>query len=153
MSNGGPRTPSKTTATHELTAESSDKPSNLKATPDRRLRSQRWRSVAELAAEDESSPATPLDPLPWDSLSAIPKTHTADVPDLDWLLELNGLAQTAALPVNAVALDIPPLQVRLLCMSAACTQLGELGRLEQHHDGCLTQMCSHEQLYLPADGP
>ncbi|CAL5218998.1 g753 [Coccomyxa viridis] len=93
---------------HELTADSSDKPS--KATPDRRLRSQRWRSVAELAAEDESSPATALDPLQWDSLSAIPKTHTADVPDLDWLLELNGLAQTAALPVDAVALEISPLQ-------------------------------------------
>ncbi len=111
MSNGGHNNPSKSTAMHELTADSSDKPS--KATPDRRLRSQRWRSVAELAAEDESSPATALDPLQWDSLSAIPKTHTADVPDLDWLLELNGLAQTAALPVDAVALEISPLQVRV----------------------------------------
>ena len=108
MSDVRPRVTSGITAKHELTA---DTPPDLTATSDRRLRSQKWRSVAEMAIEDGASPATALDQLQWESLAAIPETHTADVPDLDWLLELNGLAQTAASPVDEVVLDIPPLQV------------------------------------------
>ena len=111
-------------ATHVLTADSSEKPSNLtRRRPDGLLRSQRWRSVAEVAVKDEASSATGLDPLQWESLSALPESHTAEVPDLDRLLDLNGLAQPAVPPGDADTQQLAPLQVMVLIqLSCMCTR-------------------------------
>jgi len=100
MSDGRPESSTKPAATQELHADSRDLQPPTTTGSEKRFRAQRWRSVAELAAKDEAIPASALEPLHWDSLSAIPETQAADVPDLDWLLHLNGLAQSASLPSN-----------------------------------------------------
>ena len=129
MSDGSLDAVSGSPAKHVLTADSNDKASNLTRGSDRLLRSQRWRSVAELAAKDEVSPAAGLDPLQWESLSAIPESHTTSVPDLDWLLDLNSLAQTAVPHENADNQQGALLQVMLFKYSSRMgTYLGKSGK-------------------------
>ena len=113
MSGGKSVKPSEEAARHDLAVDSSSRALDLGHAPDRHLRSQRWRSDADPAAKDDISQGTRLDALHWEPLTAIPKTPDGDVPDLDWLLDLNNLAQMETLPSHALAWPIAPLQVML----------------------------------------
>ena len=105
--------PSEIAARHDLTADSSRIALDLGLAPDRHLRSQRRRCYADLAAKDEINQGKGVEALRWEPLTAIPKTHNEDVPDLDWLLDLNNLAQTETQPSHALAWPTAPSQVLL----------------------------------------
>lgn len=59
--------------------------------------------MGDLVAQQEVSALAVIDPLPLGSFSAISEAQASDVPDLDWLLNLSGLAQLAAPESNVIA--------------------------------------------------
>ena len=84
--------PSQLAASHVPAADSS----SASQGSERRTRSQRLQYLSALATEGNSCSLSGLDPPQWAPLSTVCETLTADVPDLAWLLDLNGLAQLAS---------------------------------------------------------
>ena len=102
-------TPSQLAASHVPAADSS----SLWQGSERRTRSQRWRMSFSLDDRGEIGlSCQESEPQQWAPLSTVNQTLTADVPDLAWLLGLNGLAQSAS-PAGNTTLQAALSQVNM----------------------------------------
>lgn len=98
MAHAESEAPSQLAASHVPAADSSSASQGL----ERGTRSQRWQSLSALTTQGDSWSLSGLEPPHWAPLSTVCESLTADVPDLAWLLNLNGLAQSASPASNNI---------------------------------------------------
>lgn len=134
-------TPSRLAASHVPAADSSS-PSQGS---ERRTRSQRWRSLSALTTEGNSGSLSGVELQQWAPLSTVNETLTADVPDLAWLLSLNGLAQSAS-PAGNTTLQAALSQVNMHCRQLWPTPVPQ----DLSHPGQATIRTPHRMHLCPA---